>query len=117
MATPTLLTPQEAATVARCSVKTVRRAYRSGLLEAHRRRGSRAVLLEDSAVVAWAKAEKIHATGVTGATVLVPALPAAGQATGATSKSARRAPRLGTPERFDLSAAALSARRAEAVAQ
>lgn len=31
-ASPTLLTPEEAAAIARCSVKTVRRAYASGAL-------------------------------------------------------------------------------------
>ena len=44
-ASPNLLTPEEAAVIARCSVKTVRRAYASGALTAYRRRGSRAVLL------------------------------------------------------------------------
>ena len=43
---PTLLTAEEAAAIARCSVKTVRRAYATGALVAYRRRGSRAVLLD-----------------------------------------------------------------------
>ena len=50
---PTYLTPEEAAAIARCSIRTVRRAYKSGALVAYRRRGSRAVLLDNDDVLAW----------------------------------------------------------------
>lgn len=59
-ASPALLTAEEAATIARCSIKTVRRAYATGALTAYRRRGSRAVLLDSDDVVAWAQGELLQ---------------------------------------------------------
>ena len=56
---PTLLTAEEAAAIARCSVKTVRRAYATGALVAYRRRGSRAVLLDRRDVLAWVQGETL----------------------------------------------------------
>jgi hypothetical protein len=52
-----LLTVPEAAVIARCSVLTVRRAYRAGDLTARRRPTSRAVLLLRSEVEAWARGD------------------------------------------------------------
>ena len=57
---PTLLTADEAAVIARCSVKTVRRAYAKGALLAYRRRGSRAVLLDKQDVVEWVQSQIIE---------------------------------------------------------
>lgn len=57
---PTLLTPEEAATVARCSIKTVRRAYTNGALTAYRRRGSRAVLLDPDDVRLWVRGQLVR---------------------------------------------------------
>jgi excisionase family DNA binding protein len=57
-----LLTAEEAAAIARCSVKTVRRAYSSGALTAYRRGGSRAVLLDPDDVRAWAQAHLLGPT-------------------------------------------------------
>lgn len=59
-ASPNLLTTEEAAMIARCSIKTVRRAYSSGVLVAYRRRGSRAVLLDPRDVHAWAQGQLVH---------------------------------------------------------
>lgn len=55
-----LLTVSEAATVARCSLLTVRRAYRAGNLTARRRPASRSVLLLRSEVEAWARGEPME---------------------------------------------------------
>ena len=57
---PELLTPEEAAAIARCSIKTVRRAYTSGALIAYRRRGSRAVLLDPDDVGAWVRGQLVR---------------------------------------------------------
>jgi excisionase family DNA binding protein len=54
---PALLTVEEAAAIARCSIKTVRRAYTNGSLTAYRRRGSRAILLDPEDVRTWARGE------------------------------------------------------------
>ena len=48
--------------IARCSVKTVRRAYATGALIAYRRRGSRAVLLDNRDVLAWVHGEILQPT-------------------------------------------------------
>ena len=61
-ASPNLLTAEEAAAIARCSVKTVRRAYATGALVAYRRRGSRAVLLDHQDVLAWVQGEILQPT-------------------------------------------------------
>jgi excisionase family DNA binding protein len=115
-ARPTLLTPEEAAVIARCSLKTVRRAYKSGLLTAYRRRGSRAVLLDNDDVVAWAQGETVNPTRpnqpVESERSRVPARRAADQRAGA-----GRATKLGTPARVDLSVGALERRRTDASAR
>jgi excisionase family DNA binding protein len=109
-ASPKLLTPEEAAAIARCSVKTVRRAYATGALTAYRRRGSRAVLLDDRDVLAWARGQILQPTARTPAPESGPVRPAA-------LKSARRGegeartPKLGSQMRIDLSADALRDRR------
>ena len=59
---PALLTVEEAAVIARCSVKTVRRAYTTGALTAYRRRGSRAVLLDPGDVRVWLQGQLVHPT-------------------------------------------------------
>lgn len=109
-ASPTLLTPEEAAAIARCSVKTVRRAYATGALTAYRRRGSRAVLLDNQDVLAWVQGEILQPTASTTGIESTPSRPQ-------TRKSARqadqpaRARALGSQQRFDLSAEALRDRR------
>jgi hypothetical protein len=97
--------------IARCSVKTVRRAYATGVLTAYRRRGSRAVLLEDSDVQAWAQGEVLRPS-----VSRAPALQSA-RARPLIRRSARpegqpsRARAVGGEQRFDLSADALRDRR------
>jgi excisionase family DNA binding protein len=109
-ASQTLLTPEEAARIARCSIKTVRRAYAAGALTAYRRRGSRAVLLDNQDVLAWARGELLQPTART-----MPNLeskPARASARSASRVDERaRAPKLGSQQRFDLSAEALRQRR------
>lgn len=107
-----LLTPDEAAAVARCSVKTVRRAYASGALVAYRRRGSRAVLLDRKDVHAWVHGELVQPEPLTEAD----ADPSPQtQSRGSISAPAVRAagpPDADEGQRFDLSPRALRARRA-----
>jgi hypothetical protein len=113
-----LLTPDEAAVMARCSVRTVRRAYLTGALTAHRRRGSRAVLLAVADVLDWAQAERVEPPR------RLPSLVAgeeptkqAGSGHKRPAKQVRaRAPKLGTAPRFDLSPGALAARRRQLAA-
>jgi excisionase family DNA binding protein len=110
-ASPNLLTPEEAAVIARCSVKTVRRAYATGALTAYRRRGSRAVLLDNRDVLEWVQGQILQPTART--TQPIESMSAQRQ----TRKNARqvdqaaRTPRLGSQLRFDLSADALHYRR------
>ena len=112
-ASPNLLTPEEAAVIARCSVKTVRRAYASGALTAYRRRGSRAVLLDNRDVLEWVRGEMLQPTAPP-----APALEST-RARPATRRTARpvdqpaRAPKLGRQLRFDVSAEALHDRRSK----
>jgi len=110
-ASPALLTPDEAALIARCSVKTVRRAYAMGALTAYRRRGSRAVLLNNQDVMAWALGQPLQPTARTtpplGST---PVRPAARKSASQVEDTAR-APKLGSQLRFDVSADALGERR------
>lgn len=54
---PELLTPAEAALMARCSLRTLRRAYSSGSLPAYRSPGGRSVKLLRQEVVAFFLAE------------------------------------------------------------
>jgi hypothetical protein len=112
-ASPNLLTAEEAAVIARCSVKTVRRAYATGALTAYRRRGSRAVLLEDHDVLAWARGQIVQPT--------VPA-PSLSESTSAKPRvrrptrpgnQAMRTAKLGSQPRFDLSKDALRGRRSK----
>jgi excisionase family DNA binding protein len=108
---PILLTPEEAAAIARCSIKTVRRAYATGALPAYRRRGSRAVLLDNQDVLAWAQGQILQPTAPNTRPIeSEPGRPA-------TRKPARRVdhevrtPKLGSQLRFDLSAEGLRDRR------
>ena len=106
---PTMLTAEEAAEIARCSITTVRRAYATGALTAYRRRGSRAILLDNDDVLAWARGEIIEPTS---------SLPSEGEhlgakarTTGARPRDPMSAPRPAGQARFDLSVAALRERR------
>jgi excisionase family DNA binding protein len=56
---PDLLTPAEAALLARCSLRTLRRAYTSGNLAAYRSPGGRSVRLLREEVVAFFLAEAV----------------------------------------------------------
>lgn len=51
----------DAARLAGCSVRTVRRAYTDGRLRASRRRGSRAIVLRFQDVLEWAAGEPLTA--------------------------------------------------------
>ena len=84
-ASPNLLTPEEAAVIARCSVKTVRRAYATGALTAYRRRGSRAVLLDNQDVLEWVRGQILQPTQSDHAADRIHA-----HATAATRKTPRR---------------------------
>jgi excisionase family DNA binding protein len=112
---PTLLTADEAAAIARCSVKTVRRAYANGALVAYRRRGSRAVLLARQDVVEWAQGQVVEPTRSVppaAGSVSVPPLPRrAIRKTGPQG----RASRLVTEQRVDLSVDALRDRRGQRI--
>ena len=111
-ASPNLLTPEEAATIARCSVKTVRRAYATGALTAYRRRGSRAVLLDDQDVLAWVHGRLLQPTAP--ATDPIPSWksPKARKPTRRVDELARTS-KLGGQLRFDLSKDALRGRRSK----
>jgi excisionase family DNA binding protein len=109
-ASPTLLTPEEAAAIARCSVKTVRRAYATGVLTAYRRRGSRAVLLDNKDVLAWARGQILQPTAPTMPMDSDPVRPAPPNRTRRADERGR-APKLGSQLRIDLSADALRDRR------
>ena len=106
-----LLTVEEAAVIARCSIKTVRRAYANGSLSAYRRRGSRAVLLDPQDVGEWVRGQLVHAPSTPAG-----AGPARAQG-GVTTPSPARRRRAGaessraTPVTFDLSTGALQERR------
>ena len=108
VAGPPLLTAEEAAAIARCSIKTVRRAYNTGALTAYRRRGSRAVLLDRDDVVAWAQGELLQpARGTRSAAEFK-----TGQrSTARRAEAPTRARKLVSQLRFDLSADALRDRR------
>lgn len=110
-ASPTLLTPEEAAEIARCSVKTVRRAYATGALTAYRRRGSRAVLLDRRDILAWVRGQLVKPTArVTPPLESNSAQPSSRERTPRAAERAR-APKLGSQLRFDVSADALRDRR------
>ena len=110
-ASPNLLTVEEAAVIARCSVKTVRRAYATGALTAYRRRGSRAVLLDNEDVLAWARGELLQPTAQ-----MMPNLESNPVRRSAPKRPSRvgergRKPKLGSQQRLDLSVDALRERR------
>lgn len=97
--------------IARCSIKTVRRAYRTGALTAYRRRGSRAVLLDIQDVLAWAQGQILQPTpGAAPALELKPVRRSAGKSARPADAPSRR-PKLGSQLRLDLSADALRDRR------
>jgi len=114
-ASPTLLTAEEAAAIARCSVKTVRRAYTTGALVAYRRRGSRAVLLDRRDVLAWVHSETLKPVVPTMAEVDAARAGVPAQRLDRQQSHVVTAARLGGDARFDLSAAALRERRAAKV--
>ena len=111
-ASPNLLTPEEAAVIARCSVKTVRRAYATGALTAYRRRGSRAVLLDNQDVLAWVRGQILQPTAPTTPALESDARPTPQPESREAGRRAARTPKLGSQLRFDLSADALRDRRA-----
>ena len=101
-ASPNLLTPEEAAAIARCSIKTVRRAYATGALTAYRRRGSRAVLLDNQDVLAWAQGQILQPTAPNTRPIeFVPGRPA-------TRKPARRVDQEDAPLSSAVSCASIS---------
>lgn len=109
---PNLLTPEEAAAIARCSVKTVRRAYASGALTAYRRRGSRAVLLDNQDVLEWVQGQLLQPTNPTTPPIeSMPTRPQTPRKTPRRIDQPARTPKLGSQLRFDLSADALRHRR------
>lgn len=110
-ANPTLLTPEEAATIARCSVKTVRRAYATGALVAYRRRGSRAVLLDNRDVLAWVRGQVVQPTARTTRPLGPEPAGSAGAKSARSVDETVRAAKLGSQQRFDVSADALHERR------
>jgi hypothetical protein len=88
-----------------------RRAYATGALIAYRRRGSRAVLLDDQDVLAWARGELLQPTARTMPNLdSEPVRPSARNGSNRVDERAR-APRLGSQQRLDLSADALHERR------
>ena len=110
-ASPNLLTPEEAAVIARCSVKTVRRAYASGALTAYRRRGSRAVLLDNQDVLEWVQGQLLQPTNPTTPPIESMATRPRTRKTPRRIDQPERTPKLGSQVRFDLSAEALRHRR------
>jgi len=112
---PALLTAEEAAAIARCSVKTVRRAYATGALVAYRRRGSRAVLLDRRDVLAWVQGEILKPVVPPMAEIDPDRTPA--QHLGRQQSQAVTAARPEGRPRFDFSVAALRERRAAKVEQ
>jgi excisionase family DNA binding protein len=110
--TPTLLTPEEAAEIGRCSVKTVRRAYARGDLAAHRRRGSRAILLDKADVIAWANGELLQPTLPNLHDMQVVASTPRGRHLDARQRRPQTPASTQDPGRVNLSAAALRDRRA-----
>jgi excisionase family DNA binding protein len=107
--TPSLLTVEEAAVIARCSTTTVRRAYRTGALTAYRRRGSRAVLLDPRDVSAWTQGQLVAPDALS---MKAPPHRPHTATTAPTTRTAVRAGAFTGPPRFDLSAEALGDRRA-----
>lgn len=105
---PALLTVEEAAVIARCSIKTVRRAYTTGALTAYRRRGSRAVLLDPDDVRAWARGELIQPSS---ASIAVRRTSPPTRGSEARARTTPKRSALAAPLRFDLSAEAIRVHR------
>jgi excisionase family DNA binding protein len=110
-ASPNLLTVEEAAAIARCSVKTVRRAYATGALIAYRRRGSRAVLLDNRDVLEWLQGQILQPTARKAQPTQSMSDERQTRQNARRVDQAARTPRLGSGLRFDLSADALRNRR------
>jgi excisionase family DNA binding protein len=110
-----LLTPEDAAAIARCSITTVRRAYHNGALTAHRRRGSRAVLLDRQDVLDWALGQVLDPIRATPAPADTLAMRSQNQGTRKTSPRPSRAAKVSGALRFDLSSEALRQRRTTAM--
>jgi excisionase family DNA binding protein len=108
---PTLLTADEAAAIARCSVKTVRRAYANGALLAYRRRGSRAVLLDRQDVVEWVRSQIIEPVKVEKSGDDSGSEPSEPQRSLRRTRTEADGPRSGSERRVDLSVGALRDRR------
>ena len=97
--------------IARCSIKTVRRAYATGALTAYRRRGSRAVLLDNEDVLAWARGQLVEPTARAGPSIdSIPARRSGRRPIRRVDEEAR-VPMLGSQLRFDVSAKGLRKRR------
>ena len=109
---PNLLTPEEAAVIARCSIKTVRRAYATGALTAYRRRGSRAVLLDNQDVLAWAQGQLLQPTAPSTSIDPSGSRRKPESRPGGSTEVARTS-KLGSQLRFDLSKDALRGRRSK----
>ena len=112
-ASPNLLTAEEAAVIARCSIKTVRHAYATGALTAYRRRGSRAVLLDDQDVLAWARAQLLQPTAQSTSPLDSMSAKPQGRKPARTVAEAGSTRQLGNQLRFDLSKDALRGRRSK----
>lgn len=110
-ASPTLLTPEEAAAIARYSIKTVPRAYASGALTAYRRRGSRAVLLDNRDVLEWAQGQIVQPNARTAAPVGSTFARPQTRRTARQVAQPSRAPKPGSQLRFDVSTEGLRDRR------
>lgn len=108
---PKLLTPDEAAAIARCSIKTVRRAYASGALTAYRRRGSRAVLLDNRDVLDWVQGQIVQPNAQAAAPVGSMSARPHTRRTARQGDRPSRTPKLGSQLRFDVSTEALRDRR------
>ena len=110
-ASPKLLTPEEAASIARCSIKTVRRAYATGALTAYRRRGSRAVLLDNQDVLEWARGSLLQPTVQTTAPLESMSRKPQGRTPSRKFENGVRTAKRRSRQRFDLSANGLRERR------
>ena len=97
--------------IARCSIKTVRRAYATGALTAYRRRGSRAVLLDSKDVLAWVLGQIVQpiAQATPSPESGPPRSPSRNRARRADESARTR--KLGSHRRLNLSADALRDRR------
>jgi hypothetical protein len=97
--------------IARCSIKTVRRAYAAGALTAYRRRGSRAVLLDNQDVLAWAQGQMLEPTAQSNPALESKPVARLDAKGAGRAKKPKGRPSFGSQLRFDLSADALRERR------